>query len=491
MSKSHSVRSCGSCGVLDDARSKGVAPLDGTRRLPTMRQELSMPISVCPLQATAVLGDRSSWNVNVKQVPRKMRNALCVRPAAARGCRRRVYEEEIMNRVTRNFAQRVSHLAPEGAYEVLARAQALEAEGREIVHLEIGQPDMQTFDNVASAGVRAIREGRTRYSPPSGVGALREVIAEDAGRRRGMEVKPSEVVVTPGAKPMLFFPTLALVEPGDEVITPDPGFPTYAAMIGVAGGIPRPIRLREETGFAFDLDAFDHAVSDRTRLIILNSPGNPTGGVLSLDVLEHIARAAQRHDAWVLSDEIYMRLTFDGTSALSIASLPGMRERTVICDGFSKTYAMTGWRLGFGIMPERLAERLGLLLTHSIGCTATFTQYAGLEALIGPQGQVDEVVAEYERRRDLLVEGLNGIPGVRCQTPQGAFYAFPNVTAFGNTSAWLADYLLNEAGVAVLPGDAFGDGGEGYLRLCFANSVDNIQAALGRIGEALDNLSTT
>jgi len=387
------------------------------------------------------------------------------------------------------FAERVAQLRPEGAYEVLAKARALEAEGREIIHLEIGQPDIQTFDNVSSAGIRAIEEGHTRYSPPSGIGELREVIAEDAGRRRGLEIKPSEVVVTPGAKPMLFFPTLALVEPGDEVIYPDPGFPTYAAMISVAGGVPVPVKLREETGFAFDLEAFDESVSDRTRLIILNSPGNPTGGVLPPDVLEHIGEAAERHDAWVLSDEIYIRLTFDGGSTLSIASLPGLRERTVICDGFSKTYAMTGWRLGFGVMPERLAERLGLLLTHSIGCTATFTQHAGVEALTGPQEQVEAVVAEYERRRNVLVNGLNGIPGVECQTPQGAFYAFPNITAFGHTSAWLADYLLNEAGVAVLPGDAFGRGGEGYLRLCFANSMNNIETALKRIGEALENLT--
>jgi aspartate/methionine/tyrosine aminotransferase len=387
-----------------------------------------------------------------------------------------------------SFAERVAQLTPEGAYEVLAKARALEAEGRKIIHLEIGQPDIQTFDNVSSAGICAIEQGRTRYSPPTGVEELREVVAEDAGRRRGLEIKPSEVVVTPGAKPMLFFPTLALVEPGDEVIYPDPGFPTYAAMIGVAGGVPVPVRLREETGFAFDLEAFDASICDRTRLIILNSPGNPTGGVLPPDVLEHIAKAAKRHDAWVLSDEIYMRLTFDGASAPSIASLPGMRERTVICDGFSKTYAMTGWRLGFGVMPERLAERLGLLLTHSIGCTATFTQYAGVEALIGPQEQVDEVVAEYQRRRDVLVEGLNGISGVRCQTPQGAFYAFPNITAFGHRSAWLADYLLDQAGVAVLPGDAFGEGGEGYLRLCFANSMGNIEMALERIRDALGSL---
>lgn len=386
------------------------------------------------------------------------------------------------------FAERVLELAPEGAYAVLAKAQALEAEGREIIHLEIGQPDFPTFENVARAGMRAIEEGRTRYNPPSGVEELREIIAEDAGKRRGIELSPEEVVVVPGAKPMLFFPTLALVEPGDEVIYPDPGFPTYAAMIGVAGGVPIPIPLREETGFAFDLEAFDTAVSDATRLIIVNSPSNPTGAVLSVEILERIGDAAKRHDAWVLSDEIYARLTYEGRVAPSIATLPGMRERTVVCDGFSKSYAMTGWRLGFGIMPQPLAERLGLLLTHSVGCTATFTQYAGLEALTGPQDQVEDVVAEYERRRNVLVEGLNGIPGVRCRRPEGAFYAFPNVAAFGFTSARLADYLLEEAGVAVLPGDAFGEGGEGYLRICFANSMSNLEVALERLAGALGDL---
>ena len=388
------------------------------------------------------------------------------------------------------FAERVNHLAPEGAYHMLARAQALEAEGREIIHLEIGQPDVPTFENVAQAGIQAIQAGHTRYNPPAGVKALRETIAEDTGHRLGIEVQPSQVVVGPGAKPALFFSTLALVRPGDEVIYPDPGFPTYWAMIGVAGGVPVPVPLSEEDDFAFDLAAFDRLVSDRTRLIILNSPSNPTGGVLPMSVLEHIADVAQRYGIWVISDEIYVRLTFDGVSAPSIASLPGMRERTVVCDSFSKTYAMTGWRLGFGVMPEALAERVALLLTHSIGCTATFTQYAGLEALTGPQDQVEAVVAQYQQRRDVLVTGLNGIHGVQCRMPQGAFYAFPNVFAFGRPSDWLANYLLEEAGVAVLPGTAFGDGGEGYLRLCFANSMQNIQTALERISAALVRLGT-
>ncbi len=384
-----------------------------------------------------------------------------------------------------DFAERVGHLEPEGAYHMLARAQALEAAGKHIIHLEIGQPDVPTFSHVAQAGIRAIEQGFTRYTPSAGIPALRAAIAEDAGARRGMDIRPQQVVVGPGAKPALFFPTLALVRPGDEVIYPDPGFPTYAAMIGVAGGIARPVPLCEEADFSFDLVAFDRLLTDRTRLIILNSPSNPTGGVMPLAALQHIAEVAIRRDIWVLSDEIYMRLAFDGRPAPSIATLPGMAERTVICDGFSKTYAMTGWRLGYGIMPEALAERVELLLTHAVGCTASFTQVAGVEALRGPQEPVEQVVAEYQRRRDVLVAGLNAIPGWRCRVPQGAFYAFPNVSSHGRSSAWWADMLLNEAGVAVLPGTAFGPNGEGYLRLCFANSMDNLEMALDRIHAAV------
>ncbi len=386
-----------------------------------------------------------------------------------------------------DFAERVVRLAPEGAYHMLARAQALEAAGRDIIHLEIGQPDAPTFENVAQAGIQAIRDGHTRYTPSAGIPALRAAIAADAGRRRGIDVRPAQVVVGPGAKPALFFPTLALVRPGDEVMYPDPGFPTYTAMIEVAGGVPVPVPLREEEDFSLDLDVFDRLVSDRTRLIVLNSPSNPTGGVMSRSALEHVAEVAQRRDIWVLSDEIYARLVYD-KPAPSIAALPGMAERTIICDGFSKTYAMTGWRLGFGIMPEPLAERVDLLLTHSVGCTASFTQIAGLEAIGGPQDQVEAVTAEYRRRRDALVTGLNALPGVRCRAPQGAFYAFPNVSALGRASDWLADYLLDEAGVAVLPGASFGRNGEGYLRLCFANSMANIEAALGRMSQALAKL---
>ncbi|MGQ9490891.1 MAG: pyridoxal phosphate-dependent aminotransferase [Anaerolineae bacterium] len=387
-----------------------------------------------------------------------------------------------------DFADRVVHLAPEGAYHMLARAQALETAGRHIIHLEIGQPDVPTFPHISQAGIRAIQDGFTRYTATAGIKPLREAIAADAGARRGITVRPSQVVVGPGAKPALFFPTLALVRPGDEVIYPDPGFPTYPAMIRVAGGVPVPVPLLEEADFSFDLRVFDALVSERTRMIILNSPSNPTGGVMPLATLEHIAAVACRRDIWVLSDEIYTRLIFDGRVAPSIAALPGMAERAIICDGFSKTYAMTGWRLGYGIMPEPLAERVELLLTHAIGCTAGFTQMAGVEALTGPQEQVDAVVAEYQRRRDVLVAGLNTIPGWRCRTPQGAFYAFPNVSACGKSSAWWADYLLEEAGVAVLPGTAFGAYGEGYLRLVFAVSQADIELALARIADAVRRL---
>ena len=386
-----------------------------------------------------------------------------------------------------DFADRVLNLQAEGAYYMLARAQAVESTGRQVIHLEIGQPDVPTFTNISQAGIQGILAGYTRYTPSAGIPALRKAIAEDAGRRRGISFSAAQVIIGPGAKPALFFPTLALVRPGDEVIYPDPGFPTYAAMIEVAGGVPVPVPLREEEDFSFDLAAFDRLVNERTRMIILNSPSNPTGGVMPVAALEVIAEVARRRNIWVLSDEIYSRLIYE-TPAPSIASLPGMAERTIICDGFSKTYAMTGWRLGFGIMPDALAERVDLLITHSVGCPASFTQLAGLEAIKGPQEQVEAVVAEYRRRRDALVAGLNAIPGVHCRTPQGAFYVFPNVSSFNQTSTWLAEYLLEEAGVAVLPGTAFGLYGEGYLRLCFANSLENIQAGLKKVAEALGKL---
>jgi aspartate/methionine/tyrosine aminotransferase len=385
------------------------------------------------------------------------------------------------------FAERVRSLEPEGAYRMMAQARAMEAQGRQVWHLEIGQPDVPTFEHISRAGIEAIEEGQTRYAPVPGVEALREAIAHDAGQRRGIMVSPAQVVVGPGTKPALFFSTLALVRPGDEVIFPDPGFPTYAAMIAVAGGIPVPVALREQTDFAFDLDELESRLSSHTRLIILNSPSNPTGGVLPRSVLERIAELATRRGLWVISDEIYSRITY-GVEPISIAALPGMQERTIICDGFSKTYAMTGWRLGFGIMPQALAERVELLQTHAVGSTATFTQYAGFAALEGPQDLVEQVVLSYRRKRDLLVEGLNEIPGIRCRMPQGALYAFPNVTSFGKKSDWLAEYLLEEAGVALLAGSDFGSAGEGYLRLCFATSPEVIRGALDGMHQALGRL---
>jgi aspartate/methionine/tyrosine aminotransferase len=396
------------------------------------------------------------------------------------------------------FTDRVSSLQPEGAYAVLDRAQALEAQGRKILHLEIGQPDFQTFPHICQAGIRAIENGQTRYTSPAGMPALRQAIADYESERLGLDpstgspvpaalaqagqrLEPERIVVGPGAKPGLFFPTLALVNPGDEVIYPDPGFPTYEAMIRVAGGIPIPIPLREENQFSFDLEVFDRKISDRTKLVILNSPANPTGGVIPLDDLRHIAAKALAFGCWVLSDEIYGHLAYDGLIVPSIASLPGMLEHTVVVNGFSKTYAMTGWRLGYMVMPPALAERVELLLTHSIGCTAAFTQVAGIEALTGPQEMIAEIVAEYQRRRDFIVPGLNAIKGVSCQVPQGAFYVFPNVKSFGLSSKEIARRLLDEAGVAVLAGTDFGSGGEGYLRLCYAISVETIDQALGKM----------
>jgi aspartate/methionine/tyrosine aminotransferase len=386
------------------------------------------------------------------------------------------------------YAKRIDNLFPEGAYAVFSRAQALEAEGRQIIHLEMGQPDFETFPHISQGGIQAIRDGYTRYNPPAGLAQLRQVIAAKAGAQRGLRIDPSQVVIGPGSKPGLFFPTLALIEPGDEVIYPDPGFPTYLAMIEVAGGIPIPVPLLEENNFSFDLVAFDRLLSERTRMIILNSPANPTGGIMPRSDLEHIARAALEGKIWIISDEIYSRLVYDDQPAPSIASLPGMGEQVVIVDGFSKTYAMTGWRLGYGIMPTSLAEKVELLLTHSVGCTATFTQMAGIEALNGSQEMVAATISDYQRRRDRIVAGLNAIPGVRCQMPQGAFYAFPNVSSFDIPVRKLASELLEQAGVAILPGTDFGHFGEGYLRICFAVSPEEIDLGLERIASYLGNL---
>ena len=380
------------------------------------------------------------------------------------------------------FTDRVNHLEAEGAYVVLARALELERQGREILHLELGQPDFRTPGHVAQAGMAAIAEGLTRYTPPAGLARFRELIATDAGSRRGVTITPDMVVVGPGSKPGLFFPTLALVAPGEEVIYPDPGFPTYHAMIPVAGGTPVPVTLREENQFSFDLDVFDSKISNKTKLIVLNSPANPTGGVIPLEDLKHIAAQAQKYNAWIRADEIYSRLVYNGMdSAPSIASIDGMLDRTVIVDGFSKAYAMTGWRLGYMVAPPALAERLELLITHSTGCSAMFTQYAGMEAVTGPQDFVREMVAEYQKRRDRMVELVNAIPGVRAQKPQGAFYVFPNVKSFGISSKEIQRRLLDEEGVAILAGTDFGPAGDGYIRLCYATSMEVIERGMEKI----------
>lgn len=380
-----------------------------------------------------------------------------------------------------SLSSAVDELEPEGAYRVLATAQALERQGKDVIHLEIGEPDFATPDPICQAGIDAIRTGQTRYNPTAGVLPLREAIAEDAGRRRQTRITADQVVVGPGAKPHLFFPTLAVVERGDEVVYPDPGFPTYEAMIRIAGGVPVPIPLSAANHFSLDLDALRRRVTARTRMIIINSPGNPTGGLIPRNDLQVVADIARRHNCWVMSDEIYSRMCYDGLSPPSILSLDGMAERTIVVDGFSKTFAMTGWRLGYGIMPPRLAEKVSLLLVHAVGCTAQFTQHAGLEAIRGSQTVVDTMMAAYQHRRDVLVEGLNSIPGVHCQVPAGAFYAFPDVSAIGRPSAEIAESLLHQAGVALLPGTAFGRQGEGFLRLCYANSIDNIERAIERM----------
>ena len=386
------------------------------------------------------------------------------------------------------FSKRVQPLHAEGAYVVLAKAQQLEAQGRDILHFEIGQPDFAPPAHATLAGLRAIANGQTRYTPPGGIPELRTAIALDAGRRRGLEFSAQQVVVSPGLKPNLFFAMLALLEPGDEVIYPDPGYPSYGALPGLAGGVGVPVPVLEERDFSFDLDAFDKLLTPKTRIILLNSPANPTGGVMSRSDLEHIAKRAIANDCYILSDEIYCRLAYDGLEVPSIATLPGMAERTVICDGFSKTYAMTGWRLGYAILPPALAERVEVQLMHVIGCAAQATQLAALAALTGPQKEVDAHVAEYQQRRDLLVNGLNQIPGLSCQKPQGAFYVFPNIRSYSLSSDQMADYLLEKAGVAVLAGNGFGANGEGYIRLSYCTSEENIKKCLERIAIALNQL---
>jgi len=380
------------------------------------------------------------------------------------------------------LAERMSRLGTETAFEVLNRARSLERQGKDIIHLEIGEPDFDTPPNIVNSGIDALHAGWTHYGPSAGLPDLREAIAEEVTRSRGVQVAPEEVVVVPGGKPIIFFSSLALIDEGDEVIYPNPGFPIYESMINYVGGRGVPIRLREEKDFGQDVDELARLISERTRLIILNSPHNPTGGVLGKRDLEQIAEAIGDRNIFVLSDEIYSRLIFEGKHH-SIISEPGFKDRTILLDGFSKSYAMTGWRMGYGIMRIDLAWQVARLMTNSNSCTASFTQVAGIEALRGDQSSVERMRQEFQRRRDMFVDGLNRIKGFSCRVPKGAFYVFPNVTGTGWKSKALADALLEEAGVACLSGTSFGEFGEGYLRFSIANSMENLGRALERIQE--------
>jgi len=389
----------------------------------------------------------------------------------------------------RIFAKKMDLLGTETAFEVLAKAKALEKKGREIVHLEIGEPDFDTPNNIKEAAIKALKDGYTHYVPASGIPELKVTIAEYLSESRGIDVDQEEVVVTPGAKPIIFFSILACVESGDEVMYPNPGFPIYESMINFVGAKPVPMPLKEENDFRTDNQDTVDKVTKKTKMIILNSPQNPTGGVLNKDNLEAIAdRVKNRDDIFVLSDEVYCKILYEGKHE-SIASIPGMKEQTILMDGFSKTYAMTGWRLGYAAMRKDLAQKITQLMINSNSCSCAFSQMAGIEALRGPQSESKKMVDEFKRRREVIVSGLNKIKGITCKKPRGAFYVFPNVKNLGMDCRRLSDFLLNKAGVAVLSGTAFGRYGEGYLRLSFANSVENIEKAMKRISEALKELS--
>ena len=389
---------------------------------------------------------------------------------------------------TPGLAASLERLGTETAFSVLAQAKALEREGKDVIHLEIGEPDFDTPVHVTEAAYAAMRSGQTHYCPSAGIPELREAAAEYLSASRSISVRPENVLVGTGAKPFLFFTILATCNPGDEVIYPDPGFPIYESAIRWAGATPVALPLLEEREFVFSLDDLAASLSPRTKLVILNSPQNPTGGVLDHDQLGRIAEIAAHYRIPVLADEIYKSFLYEGDFA-SITGFPGMKDGTIILDGFSKAYAMTGWRLGYGVMPQPLAEQVARLMVNSNSCTASFTQLAGIAALQGDQTPVERMVAEFKRRRDLLVEGLNRLPGVSCRSPRGAFYAFPNIRALGLPAAQVADALLSEAGVAVLGGTAFGEYGEGYLRLSYANSEANLRRALERMEPVLRHLA--
>lgn len=383
------------------------------------------------------------------------------------------------------FAKRMDTLGTETAFEVLAKAKALEKQGKDVVHLEIGEPDFDTPKNIKEAAAKALNAGYTHYTPSAGMPELRQTIAEYISKTRNLDVSPDEVVVTPGAKPIMFYSILALVNPGDEVLYPNPGFPIYESLINFVDAKPVPIPLKEENDFGLDPEYVKGKITAKTKMIIINSPENPTGGILGREDLRVIADCvSDRDDVFVLADEIYSRIIYEGKNE-SITQFPGMKDKTILLDGFSKTYAMTGWRLGYGVMRKDLALKCGQLMTNSNSCTCAFTQLAGVEALKGPQTEPERMVAEFKKRREVIVSGLNSIKGITCKKPHGAFYVFPNITGTGMDCRKLGDHLLYNAGVAVLPGTSFGKYGEGYLRLSFANSIENIRKALDRIDRAL------
>jgi aspartate/methionine/tyrosine aminotransferase len=383
----------------------------------------------------------------------------------------------------------MSRLGTETAFDVLARARALEAQGKNIIHLQIGEPDFDTPKNIRERAKSAIDQGYTHYGPSAGLPETRAAIAQYLTRTRGVSYEADETIVMPGGKPVMFFTIMALINPGDEVIYPNPGFPIYESVINFVGGKAVPLPIREENDFNFDAEELEKLITPKTRLLIINSPANPTGGFLTQTELGKIAKILSRHpNVAVLSDEIYSRILYGDAQHHSIAEFPGMKERTVILEGFSKTYAMTGWRLGYAAAPRSLITSLARLSTNCHSCTASYAQIAVIEALTGPQDEVDKMVAEFKRRRDVIVAGINGLPGFSCRTPKAAFYVFPNIKQLGLPAKEVADFLLHEAGVACLSGTAFGVHGEGYLRFSYANSVENIQAAIRRIAEALPRL---
>ncbi len=386
------------------------------------------------------------------------------------------------------LATALERLGTETAFEVLARAKALEATGKRVIHLEIGEPDFDTAPHIVEAATKALRDGQTHYCPAPGIPALREAAANHLTAHRGIDVHPDSIVVTPGAKPFLFFGILATCNPGDEVIYPNPGFPIYESAIKWAGATPVPLPLTEETDFAFTAEDLRSRMTSKTKMVILNSPANPTGGYISKQLNAEVAAVLADHGCWILSDEVYSEMLWSGCEHDTIAGHQGLQDRTILLDGFSKTFAMTGWRLGYASLPEPLREPITRLIINSVSCTAPATQLAGVAALTGPRTEIDAMMAEFDRRRVAVVEGLNSLPGVSCRDPKGAFYAFPNVKGTGQDSRVVADRLLQEAGVAVLSGTAFGDYGDGYLRLSYANSMENIQEAIEAMRGLLETM---